>query len=89
MADSTGAGKAPLFDIIPENFFSPLASPNRLVYWESICRLWQAMGAQLSFGIEREVLENIGCQVQVNGMLLAPVPLRFGMLNKGDKRWQI
>ena len=48
--------KAPLFNIIPDNFFSPLSSQNRLVYWECLCTLFATMGAQLSFGIEREVL---------------------------------
>ena len=46
----------PLFGIIPKEFFTPLASPNRLVYWDCLCRLFQAMSAQLSFGIEREIL---------------------------------
>ncbi|HKM22410.1 MAG TPA: Wadjet anti-phage system protein JetA family protein [Lachnospiraceae bacterium] len=46
----------PLFDIIPANFFTPLASPNRLVYWECIHKLFSVMNAQLSFGIEREIL---------------------------------
>ncbi len=46
----------PLFDIVPENFFSPLASPNRLVYWECIHKLFTVMNTQLSFGIEREIL---------------------------------
>lgn len=48
--------KASLFNIIPDNFFSPLSSQNRLVYWECLCTLFTTMGAQLSFGIEREVL---------------------------------
>ena len=43
--------KAPLFNIIPDNFFSPLSSQNRLVYWECLCTLFATMGAQLSFGI--------------------------------------
>ena len=45
-----------LFDIIPVNFFTPLSSPNRLVYWECLCKLFGAMNAQLSFGVEREIL---------------------------------
>lgn len=40
----------------PENFFVPLSSPNRLVYWECISRLFAIMEHQLSFGVEREVL---------------------------------
>lgn len=47
---------SPLFDIIPDNFFVPLASPNRLVYWECIHKLFMVMNHQLSFGIEREIL---------------------------------
>lgn len=48
--------KRPLFDILPVNFFSPLSSPNRLVYWECLCRLFSTMNEQLSFGVEREIL---------------------------------
>lgn len=45
-----------LFSIIPENFFSPLSSPQKTVYWECICKLFSVMDQQLSFGVEREVL---------------------------------
>lgn len=45
-----------LFDIVPENFFSPLASPGKIVYWECICRLFAVTSRQLSFGVERDVL---------------------------------
>jgi len=45
-----------LFSIIPENFFTPLSSPNKVVYWECICKLFSVMNEQLSFGVEREVL---------------------------------
>lgn len=48
--------QSPLFEIIPVNFFTPLSSPNRLVYWECLCKLFGAMNAQLSFGVEREIL---------------------------------
>ena len=48
--------KRPLFDILPVNFFSPLSSPNRLVYWECLCRLFSTMNEQLSFGVERDIL---------------------------------
>lgn len=47
---------SPLFDIIPAKFFSPLSSPNRLVYWDCIHKLFMVMNTQLSFGIEREIL---------------------------------
>lgn len=45
-----------LFDMIPENFFGPLAAPGRVVYWECLCRLFAVAGRQLSFGVERDVL---------------------------------
>lgn len=45
-----------MFDIILGNFFVPLSSPNRIVYWECICKLFSSMEHQLSFGVEREVL---------------------------------
>lgn len=45
-----------MFHVIPGNFFTPLSSPNRLVYWECICKLFSTMEHQLSFGVEREVL---------------------------------
>lgn len=44
-----------LFDVIPDNFFSPLAAPGRIVYWECICRLFSVTSRQLSFGVERDV----------------------------------
>ena len=34
----------------------PLASPNKVVYWEYICKLFSVMDHQLSFGVERDVL---------------------------------
>lgn len=34
----------------------PLASPNKLIYWECICKLFSVMDNQLSFGVEREIL---------------------------------
>lgn len=37
-------------------FFVPLASPNKWVYWECICKLFSVMDNQLSFGVERDVL---------------------------------
>ena len=45
-----------MFEIIPENFFVPLASPSKMVYWECICKLFIIMDNQLSFGVERDVL---------------------------------
>lgn len=45
-----------LFDILPDNFFGPLAAPGKIVYWECICRLFAVTSKQLSFGVERDVL---------------------------------
>lgn len=45
-----------MFHILPGNFFVPLSSPNRIVYWECLCKLFVVMEHQLSFGVERDVL---------------------------------
>ncbi|MCI8582761.1 MAG: hypothetical protein HFH13_06490 [Dorea sp.] len=45
-----------MFQVLPGNFFVPLSSPNKIVYWECICKLFSVMEHQLSFGVEREVL---------------------------------
>ena len=45
-----------MFHIIDERFFVPLASPNKLVYWECICKLFSVMDNQLSFGVDRDVV---------------------------------
>ena len=45
-----------LFDVLPDNFFGPLAAPGKIVYWECICRLFAVTSKQLSFGVEREGL---------------------------------
>lgn len=45
-----------MFHILPGNFFVPLSSPNRIVYWECICKLFSTMEHQLSFGVERDIL---------------------------------
>lgn len=45
-----------MFNVIDEHFFIPLASPNKVVYWECICKLFSVMDHQLSFGVERDVL---------------------------------
>ena len=45
-----------MFHFLPGNFFVPLSSPNRIVYWECICKLFSTMEHQLSFGVERDVL---------------------------------
>lgn len=45
-----------MFHVIDERFFVPLASPNKTVYWECICKLFSVMDHQLSFGVERDIL---------------------------------
>ena len=45
-----------MFHVIDEHFFVPLASPNKVVYWECICKMFSVMDHQLSFGVERDVL---------------------------------
>lgn len=45
-----------MFHILPENFFVPLAAPGKIAYWECICKLFNVMDNQLSFGVERDVL---------------------------------
>lgn len=45
-----------MFQTISENFFVPLASPNKIIYWECLVKLFSVMNYQLSFGVERDVL---------------------------------
>lgn len=45
-----------MFRVISENFFVPLSSPNKIVYWECICKLFSAIAHQNSFGVERDIL---------------------------------
>lgn len=45
-----------MFQVIPENFFVPLASPNKAIYWECLMKLFSVMNHQLSFGVERDIL---------------------------------
>lgn len=45
-----------MYQILGEQFFVPLSSPNKRVYWECICKLFSIMNYQLSFGVERDVL---------------------------------
>lgn len=45
-----------MFRILSDNFFVPLASPGKIAYWECICKLFNVMDNQLSFGVERDVL---------------------------------
>ncbi|MCI8895225.1 MAG: cullin [Lachnospiraceae bacterium] len=45
-----------MFQVISENFFVPLASPNKTIYWECLGKLFSVMNHQLSFGVERDIL---------------------------------
>ncbi len=45
-----------MFKVVQDNFFVPLASPGKLVYWECIRKLFTIMDNQLSFGMERDLL---------------------------------
>ncbi len=45
-----------IFQVLSEPFFTPLASPNKRVYWDCICKLFTSMDTQLSFGVERDIL---------------------------------
>lgn len=39
-----------MFHVLPGNFFVPLASLNKTVFWECICKLFSVMDYQLSPG---------------------------------------
>ncbi len=77
-----------LFDIIPDNFFSPLAAPGKRVYWECICRLFAVTSRQLSFGVERDVLVD-ELQFYFESSMAAQIPEEeleeAGGLNSRDK----
>jgi hypothetical protein len=45
-----------LFDYIPQNFFQPLASLNKKLYWECIYKLYTIMNHHLSFGVLKEIV---------------------------------
>lgn len=62
-----------LFDIIPDNFFGPLAAPGKTVYWECICRLFAVTSKQLSFGVERDVLVD-ELQYYFESVMAADIP---------------
>lgn len=77
-----------LFDIIPENFFSPLTAPGKIVYWECICRLFVVTSRQLSFGVERDVLVD-ELQYYFDSAMSADIPEEeledAGGMNSRDK----
>ncbi len=45
-----------LFDIVPDNFFTPLTAKGKIAYWECICMLFRITNSELSFGIEKSYL---------------------------------
>ncbi|MCD8346739.1 MAG: DUF5716 family protein [Lachnospiraceae bacterium] len=63
-----------LFDVIPRNFFGPLAAPGKTVYWECLCRLFEVTNRQLSFGVERDVLVD-ELQFYFDSAMAADVPV--------------
>lgn len=48
-----------IFNTIPENFFNPLVSKNKVIYSDCIFLLYKSMSSQLSFGVERDVVIDI------------------------------
>lgn len=62
-----------LFQILPDNFFRPLAAPGKIVYWECICRLFSVTSRQLSFGVERDILVD-ELQYYFDSSLSAEIP---------------
>lgn len=45
-----------IYNVIPDKFFSPLASPNKKVYADCIFLIYKLMNSQLAFGIERDLI---------------------------------
>lgn len=45
-----------MYHILGDNFFVPLSSPNKIIYWDCIVKLFSVMDHQLSFGVERDYL---------------------------------
>ena len=45
-----------IFDIVPDEIFTPLASPNKTIYMQIISLVYKLVQNGLSYGIEREIL---------------------------------
>ena len=45
-----------IFEIVPDKFFTPLASPNKIIYMRIISLVYELVQNGLSYGIEREIL---------------------------------
>ena len=43
-----------IFSVLPENFFNPLASPNKEVYADCILSIYNAYKSELSYGVNKE-----------------------------------
>lgn len=43
-----------IFNTIPDNFFNPLSSKNKVIYSDCIFLLYKGMSSNLSFGVERD-----------------------------------
>lgn len=45
-----------IFEVVPENFFVPLSSPNKLMYMNIISLIYKLVQNGLSYGIDKEIL---------------------------------
>lgn len=45
-----------IFNVLPDNFFNPLASKNKKIYADCIFILYKVMSSQLSFGVEKDII---------------------------------
>lgn len=52
-----------LFNLIPDNLFSPLASANRYLYADIIFITYKMVQGGLSYGIDRDILVD---EIEVN-----------------------
>lgn len=43
-----------LFSVIPANFFTPLASPNKKIYADCILLIFNSYKSELSYGVDKE-----------------------------------
>ena len=43
-----------IFSVVPQNFFNPLASPNKEVYADCILSIYNAYKSELSYGVNKE-----------------------------------
>jgi hypothetical protein len=75
-----------LFKNLPENFFVPLSSKNKTIYWDCIYILYKIMNSQLSFGIERElVIDELQDYFESESQTEAVIEDEITMTNSRDK----